>query len=119
MQIKSIRKTNLEHSVKWQFPEAIVECNWLKDQIGKEKIRIYDCTTHLRYTDNNPSKPYDVYSGNEKYKQAHIPRSAYLDLQKHLSEAESRYSFTLPNLEKLADCFRKCGIGEPHHIVLY
>ena len=119
MKIKSKRKLKLQDNVQWQYPEAIVECNWLIDQIDNEEIRIYDCTTYLHYTDNHPSKPYDVCSGIVEYKKGHIPKSAYLDLQKHLSESESRYSFTLPKLGTLADCFKQCGIGQPHHIILY
>ena len=119
MKKNSEYKTNFPHKIQWKYPEAIVDCNWLKDKINKEEIRIYDCTTYLHYTDENPSKPYDVCSGNEEYKKGHIPGSAYLDLQNQLSEPNSSYSFTLPKLEKLADCFKKCGIGKPFHIILY
>jgi thiosulfate/3-mercaptopyruvate sulfurtransferase len=101
------------------YPEAIVECNWLKDHIDNQEIRLYDCTTYVQYTDDHPSKPYDVCSGDAEYAKSHIPKSAYLNLQKKLSETNSPYSFTLPSLETLADCFKQQGIGDPYHIVLY
>jgi thiosulfate/3-mercaptopyruvate sulfurtransferase len=119
MAIKSKTKAHLENNVQWLYPEAIVECNWLKDHIGNQAIRLYDCTTYLQYTDDHPSKPYDVCSGDVEYAKSHIPKSAYLDLQKHLSETDSPYSFTLPSLEALAGCFKQQGIGDPYHIVLY
>ena len=109
----------LKDDVQWQHPEAIVECNWLKDQIGSRSVRIYDCTTYLHYTDDHPSKPYDVSSGLTEYQMSHIPQSAYLDLQNDLSEKNSDYSFTLPKLTDLAIFFKQHGIGDPYHIVLY
>lgn len=105
--------------IHWQHPNAIVDCDWLKDQIGNPTLRIYDCTTYLYYTDDHPTKPYDVGSGLADYRAAHIPQSAYLDLQNDLSDGDSPYSFTLPKLSRLADNFKQQGVGDPHHIVLY
>ena len=105
--------------VGWRFPEAIVDCDWLNSQIGNQAIRIFDCTTYLEYTDDHPSKPYDVHSGLADYEAAHIPQSAYLDLQKDLSDTDSPFHFTLPALSRLATCFKKFGIGDPYHIILY
>ena len=87
--------------------------------MGSQAIRLYDCTTYVLYTDDHPSKPYDVCSGDVEYAKSHIPQSAYLDLQNHLSETDSPYSFTLPSLAALADCFKQQGIGDPYHIVFY
>ena len=53
------------------------------------------------------------------YKKVHIPTAAYLDLQKDLSDNNSPYGMTLPELELLAKSFKKLGVGSPHHIVLY
>ena len=68
----------------WHHPQAIVECDWLKSQLDNPTIRIFDCTTYLHFTDDHPEKPYEVKSGLSKYQKAHIPNSAYLDLQKDL-----------------------------------
>ena len=105
--------------IGWRFPEAIVDCHWLHDRIGNQSIRIFDCTTYLQYTDDDPSKPYNVFSGLAAYEAAHIPQSAYLNLQNDLSEIDSPFSFTLPALPLLAACFKKLGIGDPYHIILY
>ena len=113
---QDLKSTN---DVDWRFPEAIVDCYWLNDQIGNHSIRIFDCTTYLEYTDAHPSKPYDVFSGLAAYEAAHIPQSAYLDLQNDLSDVDSPLSFTLPALPRLAACFKKLGIGDPYHIILY
>ena len=109
----------MENNLQWKYPEAIVECGWLNEQLGNQEVRIYDCTTYLHYTDNDPLKPYDVESGLKNYKKDHIPNAAYLDLQNDLSDKSSPYSFTLPNLTELATSFKKLGVGNPYHIILY
>ena len=108
--------TNFTH---WKFPEAIIDCNWLENEIGNPNIRVYDCTTYLHYTDDHPLKPYDVESGRTDYNKAHIPNTAFLDLQNDLSNNDSPYNFTLPNTNELAEGFKRLGIGEPYHIILY
>ena len=109
----------MKKDVQWKYPEAIIECDWLRDQIENQKIRVYDCTTYLHYTDDHPLKPYDVESGLAEYKKAHIPKAAFLDLQYDLSDENSPYRFTLPKFYELAESFKRLGIGDPYHIILY
>ncbi len=106
-------------NIQNKFPNAIVECDWLHERIGDEEIRIYDCTTYLHYTDDHPLKPYDVESGFVNYTDAHIPNAAFLDLQDDLSDKNSPFSFTLPKLSVLAENFKRHGIGDPYHTILY
>ena len=103
----------------WKFPSAIVNCEWLAKNIDNNNIRTYDCTTYLHYRDNDPSLPYVVESGREQYEKSHIPNSSYIDLQSDLSDKDSPYRFTMPNLKVLSENFQKVGIGEGFHIVLY
>ena len=105
--------------IDWKYPEYIVQCEWLVDEIKNHNLRIFDCSTYLHYTDNDPSKPYIVESGFEDYKDTHIPGASFLDLQKDLSDNKSPYRFTLPNMSDLAHSFTKLGIGKPFHIILY
>ena len=105
--------------IKWRFPEKIISCNNLNQKLGDANLRIFDCSTFLDYTDDHPSKPYDVKSCLPNYEKVHIPTAAYLDLQKDLSDNNSSYGMTLPELELLAQSFKKLGVGSPHHIVLY
>ena len=103
----------------WKFPSAIVNCEWLAKNIDNNNIRTYDCTTYLHYRDNDPSLPYVVESGREQYEKSHIPNSSYIDLQSDLSDKDSPYRFTMPNLKVLSENFQKVGIGEDFQIVLY
>ena len=109
----------MNNEIEWKFPNAIVNCEWLAENINKNNIRTYDCTTYLHYRDNDPSLPYVVESGREQYEKSHIPNSSYIDLQSDLSDKDSPYRFTMPNLKILSESFKKIGIGENFHIILY
>jgi thiosulfate/3-mercaptopyruvate sulfurtransferase len=73
----------------------------------------------LHYTDDHPSKPYDVESGYQDYLEEHIPGASFLDLQNQISNTENQFKFTLPGMASLSSSFGKLGIGDPHHIILY
>ena len=113
------RVSKVRKRTEWKYPDAIVDCEWLRERIHDPNIRIYDCTTYLIYTDEHPKKPYDVASGRSQYEKGHIPNAAFLDLQCDLSDNSSPYKFTLPNFEKLAETIKNKGIGDPYHIILY
>ena len=108
-----------ETQLAWKYPEAITSCEELKRNLGNKKVRVYDCTTFLHYTDDHPSKPYDVESGYQDYLEEHIPGASFLDLQNQISNTESQFKFTLPDMASLSSSFGKLGIGDPHHIILY
>ncbi len=105
--------------INWKFPEYISSFEWLKDNLDNDKVRIFDCTIYLLYQDQNPSLPYIVESGFSEYQVSHIKNSAYLDLQKDLSDNSSKFRFTLPDYYTLAKNFSNLGIGDSFHIVLY
>ena len=109
----------MNNEIEWKYPKAIVNCEWLAENINNNNIRTYDCTTYLHYRDNDPSLPYVVESGREQYEKSHIPNSSYIDLQSDLSDKDSPYRFTMPDLKVLSENFKKVGIGEDFHIVLY
>ena len=108
-----------ETQLAWQYPEAITSCEELKKNLGNKKVRVYDCTTFLHYTDDHPSKPYDVESGYQDYLEEHIPGASFLDLQNQISNTKSQFKFTLPDMASLSSGFGKLGIGDPYHIILY
>ena len=108
-----------ETQLAWQYPEAITSCEELKKNLGNKKVRVYDCTTFLHYTDDHPSKPYNVESGYQDYLEEHIPGASFLDLQNQISNTKSQFKFTLSDTASLSSSFGKLGIGDPHHIILY
>ena len=105
--------------INWKFPEYISSFEWLNNNLDNKKGRIFDCTTYLLYQDDDPSLPYIVESGFREYQISHIKNSAYLDLQKDLSDNSSKFRFTLPDYHTLAKNFSNLGVGDDFHIVLY
>jgi thiosulfate/3-mercaptopyruvate sulfurtransferase len=102
----------------YHYPEQIVSTAWLGEQHDRQNLRIFDCTTYLHYTEDSPS-PYTVVSGRDDYNRAHIPGSAFLDLQTDLSDNASPFRFTMLPLDELALRFAAHGIGNGVRVVLY
>jgi len=103
---------------RYKYPEAIVTGEWLAAHLDDQALRVFDCTTYLASPDG-PDHPYKVVSGRPDYEAAHIPGSAFLDLQEELSDRASRYRFTMPPLEELAARFAQHGIGDGSRAILY
>ena len=99
-------------------PEAIVSTEWLAAHLRDPALRIFDCTTYLHY-ETGTGRPYRVEAGRADYEAAHIPGSAFLDLQGELSDTASPFNFTMPAPEELAARFAARGIGEGTRAILY
>ena len=65
---------------RYAHPEAIVNTAWLAEHLRDPALRVFDCTTYLRY-ETGTGRPYRVESGRADYDAGHIPGSAFLDLQ--------------------------------------
>jgi hypothetical protein len=105
-------------TTRYAQPDAIVDTRWLAGNLRDPSLRVFDCTTHLRY-ETGTGRPYRVESGRADYDKGHIPGSAFLDLQGELSDGSSRFAFTMPALDDLAARFAARGIGEGTRAVLY
>lgn len=103
---------------RYVHPEAIVETSWLADHLRDPALRVFDCTTYLRY-ETGTGRPYRIESGRADYEAAHIPGSAFLDLQGALSDMSSPFNFTMPRPEDLAARLAAKGIGDDSRVVLY
>jgi thiosulfate/3-mercaptopyruvate sulfurtransferase len=103
---------------RYAHPDAIVDTSWLADNLRDPSLRLFDCTTYLRY-ETGTGRPYRVESGRADYDKGHIPGSAFLDLQGELSDNSARFNFTMPALDDLAARFAVKGVGEGTRVVLY
>jgi len=109
----------MTEAIEPRYPDLLVETGWLADHLGDAALRLYDCTTYLRYAAPGAGIPYTVESGRRDYETAHISGSAFLDLQGELSRADSPYRFTMLPLDDLARVFGRKGIGDGLRVVLY
>lgn len=102
--------------MSYTHPEFLVSVDWLKDHLSDPMLRVFDCTTYLI---PDPETTYRVKSGRENYEQAHIPGSAYLDLQEDLSDSRSSLRFTLPSEQSFSKAAGQLGISNDNHLVFY
>lgn len=105
-------------TARFEYPEAIVDTQWLADNLRDPSLRVFDCTTYLLY-ETGTGRPYRVGSGRPDYDTAHIPGSAFLDLQGELSDLSSPFNFTMPAVQDLAARVAAKGIGSGTRVVLY
>src|SRR3712207_1027385 len=112
------REVSMTTATRYAHPEAIVDTGWLADNLRDPALRVFDCTTYLRY-ETGTGRPYRVESGRADYDRGHIPGSAFLDLQGELYDSSARFNFTMPALDDLAARFAAKGIGEGTRAVLY
>ncbi|HYF08004.1 MAG TPA: sulfurtransferase [Acetobacteraceae bacterium] len=103
---------------RYAHPEAIADTAWLAAHLDDTALRVFDCTTYLLY-ETGTGRPYSVGSGRPDYEAAHIPGSAFLDLQGELSHSGSPFNFTMPAPGDLAARLAARGIGEGTRVVLY
>ncbi len=108
----------MTEATRYAYPEAIVSTEWLAANLRDPALRVFDCTTYLHY-ETGTGRPYSVGSGRPDYEAAHIPGSAFLDLQGELSDTASPFNFTMPAPEDLAARVAARGIGDGTRVVLY
>lgn len=100
----------------YQNPHYLTTTEWLHENLDREDLRIFDCTTYLK---PDPDKVFIVESGKPAYDEAHIPSSAFIDLQSELSDQDSRLRFTLPSTAHFESVVGKHGVSNDSHVVLY
>ena len=103
---------------RYAFPDAIRSTAWLAAHLDDPDLRVFECTTYLRY-ETGTGRPYRVESGRADYDAGHIPGAAFLDLQGEISDPSSGFNFTMPAADDLAARLAARGIGAGTRVVLY
>ena len=81
-------------------PELLMSVDDLQARLNDPQLRIYDTAVYLT---PQAQGGYQVDSGREKYKQAHIPGAGFIDLVNAWADTSSSLNFTLPEPARLAD----------------
>ena len=97
----------------WAMNAPLVNANWLKDHLMDPDVRVVD----TRFLLGQP------HAGLEAYHNGHIPRSVFLDLERHLSGPKNPDGrggrHPLPAPDTLARTLGAHGIGNRHFVVAY
>ncbi|WP_112322428.1 sulfurtransferase [Oceanibium sediminis] len=102
----------------FQDTNALVSANWLQAHLSDPDLRIFDCTSYLRYGESE-DHPYRYISGRADYDAGHIPGAVHLDLQGAFSDPHSPFLMTLPPASAAAEAFARHGVAEGTRVVLY
>lgn len=78
-------------------------------------LRILDATVFLIPAE----KGYRAESGLERYREAHVPGAAFMDLIRDFADTSSGLGFTLPSPEALAAALGELGVSQDHRVVVY
>ena len=100
-------------------PDALISTEALARQLGRDDLRIYDCTTYLDPAPPESEEPYIVRPGRDSFEAAHIPGADFLDLQGEFSDPGTPLRFMMPPAAVLEAAFGRHGIGRDVRVVLY
>jgi thiosulfate/3-mercaptopyruvate sulfurtransferase len=100
-------------------PDAVMSTEALARALGRDGLRVYDCTTTLEPPPPGSDEPYVAVPGRAGFEAAHIPGADFLDLQGEFSDAGTRLHFMMPPTAQLEAAFGRHGIGDGVRVVLY
>lgn len=93
----------------------LVETDWLEDHLDDPNIRILECTTFVRASEDG----YRTESGLEEWKKGHIPGSVFADLSTDLSDQDSPVQFMIPSADAFSQAMSRLGVQDGIFVVLY
>jgi thiosulfate/3-mercaptopyruvate sulfurtransferase len=105
--------------VRDHHPEALVQTAWLEAHLHDPDLRIYECTTYLRYAEPGAGVPYHPEAGRAEYEAGHIPGAGFLDLPGELSRQDAPVHFMMLPPERFAEVMGRHGVGDGTRVVLY
>lgn len=89
--------------------EALVSPEWLADNLADPAVRLVDVRWYL----GEPGR------GRAEYLEAHIPGSAYMDIDEDLAAPRGPGRHPLPSPEAFAEAAGRAGIGPGAYVVAY
>jgi thiosulfate/3-mercaptopyruvate sulfurtransferase len=98
-------------------PEYLVSTEWLSGHLDDPGVRVLDCTTHLAPLPDNSY--YTVLPGRDDFLKAHIPGSAFVDMDRDVADTSAPFHFMLPSDIQFAESMSALGIGEDTLVVSY
>ncbi len=99
------------------WPKPLVSTEWVLENLSNPKVRIIDSSTHL--LPKADFSIYDVVPAIEEYKNAHIPKAQFLDIEHELSTPHPQCHFMLPNPDVFAKTMSRLGISDDTMVIAY
>ncbi len=95
--------------------DQLVSASWLAGELGADDLVVLDCTVFLK---SGPDG-FVSTSGYEAWAGAHIPGSAFADLEADLADTSKPYRYAVPSATEFAAAMGRLGVGDDSRVVLY
>jgi thiosulfate/3-mercaptopyruvate sulfurtransferase len=92
-------------------PSLLVTTAWLADHLGDPDLRLLDSTVE------NVDGRY--IADRAAFEAGHIPGAGFVDLQRDLSDRQSRLGFTVPPPAEFARAMERFGVSDDSRVVVY
>jgi thiosulfate/3-mercaptopyruvate sulfurtransferase len=102
--------------VNFANPQLLIEPDELAGLLGTPALRTFDCAVRLVPAESGGMR---AESGVDRYREAHVPGAAFMDLIRTFSDRSSGLGFTLPAPAALAQAIGAAGISREHDVVVY
>jgi thiosulfate/3-mercaptopyruvate sulfurtransferase len=95
---------------------ALVTTAWLESQLGRDNLRILDCSVVMRTA---PDGTYSFVPGRDDWAAAHVPGSVFVDVMGELAARDDPRPLMMPPLAEFAATMQRFGVGDETDVVLY
>lgn len=95
--------------------DALVDTDWLENELGASDLVVLDCTVELSVGEHG----YVSKSGSAQFESAHIPGARFADLEGELSDPDSTLRYALPTARIFAAAAERLGVSDGARVVLY
>ena len=96
-------------------PAYLVSAEELHAHLTDDSWRVFDTSVFLTPQGHG----YQIDSGRERYREAHIPGAGFIDLADDWADTSNELRFTLPQRDTLNAAIGASGISADHKVVLY
>lgn len=97
-------------------PAWLVSTDELAQNLSNPRLRLFD--THV-YLMPKPGGGYEVQSGQDSWRQSHIPGASFIDVQADLSDPDHRLRYMMPPDDFFVAAMSRLGVGAADQVVLY
>ena len=104
------------------YPEYLIETQWLEQHLDDSNIRIYDCTVNNSMNpdpEQGKTRPFVFEDDRANYNDKHIPGAGYMDILGDLSDPSSDLPMMAPSEQQFSAAMEKYGVSNDSLVVLY
>ena len=94
----------------------LVSPSWLQAHLDDSNLTVLDCTAYL---DDSLDPATGPSRARSEFRQSHIPRAKFVDLEREFSDPTHPVRFMAPGPEQLSEALQRLDIGANTRLVVY